>query len=118
VRSILLAEDDDFSRDVLTQLLRAEGYHVTAVANGREALDCLRRADSPDLILLDLVMPVLDGWEFCRRHSRDPRLASIPVLVVSGADPGPALLTGPLRVAGYLRKPVRVRELLDRIRCC
>src|SRR3954469_25596166 len=83
-RSILVAEDDANTRQALASLLGAAGYTVTTAANGREALDALRR-QPPDLVLLDLVMPELDGWQFLQQQRQDPALASIPVVVVSGA---------------------------------
>jgi CheY-like chemotaxis protein len=66
-------------------LLGGGGYAVAAAADGAEALEALRRAAPPDLILLDLMMPVLDGWHFRREQLRDPALPAVPVAVVSGA---------------------------------
>src|SRR5262249_10343986 len=86
VRSLLVVDDDDFARNALAQILRAEGYDVACPATGREARRHLRRGALPDLILLALVMPVLAGFAFCRLQERDARLAGIPVLVVSAQD--------------------------------
>src|SRR5690349_1561300 len=77
---ILIVEDDADLRDMMAQLLLLEGFDAYAVANGREALDYLHHADAPNLILLDLMMPVMDGWEFRREQQRDPQLAGVPVI--------------------------------------
>jgi CheY-like chemotaxis protein len=68
-------------------VLRYEGYSVAAAANGREAIDHLRERGRPCVILLDLMMPIMDGWQFRAEQLRDPGLAPIPVIVISaGAD--------------------------------
>src|SRR5580765_7790969 len=84
--SILLVEDDFDMRDALIPILEYAGHHVVGAANGREALEQLRAGPKPSLILLDLMMPVMNGTEFRAEQLRDPALASIPVVVVS-ADP-------------------------------
>src|SRR4051812_27516902 len=111
-KSVLIAEDDDATRRSLASLLGRAGYTVTAAANGREALEALRHSPRPDLILLDLTMPVLDGWQFLQEQKRDPTLASIPVVVVSGATE-PDQQAAALGVAALLRKPVELGRLLD-----
>jgi CheY-like chemotaxis protein len=82
-KSILVVEDDAANRDSTVLLLRVVGYDARGARNGREALDLLRVPPRPDLIVLDLWMPVLDGWQFRRRQLADPALAPIPVLVLS-----------------------------------
>jgi PAS domain S-box-containing protein len=83
-RLVMLIDDEISVRDSVTEALRGEGYEVVAVPHGRAALDYLDRASvMPSLILLDLVMPVMDGWEFLRQHSRAPRLAAVPVVLIS-----------------------------------
>src|SRR5216684_2351169 len=84
---VLIVEDDDDLRDMMAQLLTIEGFRAVAVANGREALEHLQSAEKPDVILLDLMMPVMDGWEFRRRQKADPDLAQVPVIVLSAMDP-------------------------------
>src|ERR671930_694072 len=82
---ILIIEDRRDERDALRLILTLEGYNVVAVAGGHEALDYLRgAAPAPCMILLDLMMAGLNGWEFRTEQVRDPRLASIPVIVSSG----------------------------------
>ena len=82
-KSILVIEDDAATRAAVSLALEDEGYSVTAVPNGQEALHHLRRTAPPDLILLDLMMPVMNGWEFRRQQAQDPALQWIPVVVVS-----------------------------------
>ncbi len=110
--SILVVEDDEFIRLMLAEALTDEGYTVLAAENGRAALDLLRAcAILPALILLDLMMPVMSGWEFCAELEGDPALASIPVVVLS-AMPRPAAQAIGLRVEAVVAKPVDLEELL------
>jgi len=80
---ILLVDDDAAFRDAVVRLLEANGYTTVAAGDGRQALDLLRSDTAPALILLDLRMPVMDGPTFRAEQLRDPRLRSIPVLVLS-----------------------------------
>jgi CheY-like chemotaxis protein len=111
-KQILMVEDDDAIRYTLRLVLEGAGYTVSTAANGVEALERLQARPLPDLILLDLMLPQLSGWEFRERQRRDPALASIPVVVLSvlGADAERADALG--GVVGYLQKPVDADELL------
>ncbi len=80
---ILVVEDDEDAREAMVALLQMKGYRAVPAGNGKEALDYLRQAPVPDLILLDLWMPVMDGWQFRSEQVKDPRLAEIPVIVVT-----------------------------------
>jgi CheY-like chemotaxis protein len=112
---ILVVEDDPAIRETLEAVLEDEGYHVRGAANGREALALLRaEAGSPALILLDLMMPVMSGWEFRVEQQHDPVLASIPVVVLS-ADRDVAAKAAALQVADFLAKPVSLTLLLDAV---
>jgi CheY-like chemotaxis protein len=107
---VMVVEDDHAIREALRELLEDEGYRVTQASNGAEALARLRE-DRPGLILLDLMMPVMDGWEFRNAIQRDPQLSSIPVVILS-ADHAVAQRAGSLRVQGWLSKPFQLDQLL------
>lgn len=107
--SIVVVEDDPDFRRLICESLLSAGYHVTGARNGREALEYLRETPAPDLIVLDLVMPVMDGWEFRREQVADPSLASIPVLILTVVE-APMMPTG---AAAYLRKPFDLPRLLN-----
>jgi CheY-like chemotaxis protein len=111
---ILIVEDDADLREMMTQLLSLEGFEAHAVANGREALDYLRQAgERPDVILLDLMMPVMDGWEFRRQQRSDPDFADVPVIVLSALDPARGADIGAIE---FLKKPLDFDRLLELIR--
>src|SRR3712207_9589138 len=85
---ILVVEDNPDSRETLTLILEGVGYEVKSAENGREALTTLKNHPHPCIILLDLMMPVMDGWEFRQHQQNDPNLAQIPTVVVSAiSDP-------------------------------
>jgi CheY-like chemotaxis protein len=82
--SIVVVDDEDDIREAVQIVLEAEGYRTSAAANGQEALELLRRSEHPPcLILLDLMMPVMDGWEFLKEIGEEPRLLSVPVAIMS-----------------------------------
>jgi CheY-like chemotaxis protein len=112
--TILVAEDDPATRQALAGLLTAAGYSVTVAADGQEALNLLRRGPAPDLVLLDLVMPVLDGWQFLQEQQQDPTLADIPVVIVSGSDRPPSMEDS--KIGALIRKPIEFGQLLAVIR--
>jgi CheY-like chemotaxis protein len=108
-RSVLIIDDDDESREALAEMLALQGYAVAVAANGSEALGYLRSGRRPDAILLDLMMPVVDGWDFRTEQKRDAALAQIPIIVISAA--------GRLVDAEHsLRKPIEIDTLLATLR--
>ncbi len=109
--NILVVEDDAVTREALKAVLEGNGYAVACAHDGRQALDRLGRDEPPALILLDLMMAGMDGWEFRRKQGRDPALASIPVVVVSAAHDAAAL-----DADDYLQKPVEFDHLLATVR--
>jgi CheY-like chemotaxis protein len=111
--NVLVAEDDHDAREVLVALLRRHGYDAVSVANGREALEEIHRTSPPRLVLLDLSMPIMDGWEFLGERERDPALRSIPVIVISG-ERAPAERVAAVG-AKFLTKPVVPAQLLKMI---
>jgi CheY-like chemotaxis protein len=110
---VLIVEDDADLREMMAQLLTLEGFQTEAVANGKEALEYLRTATRPDLILLDLMMPVMDGWEFRRHQRQDPRLAEVPVIVLSALDGSRAL---DVDGTAFLKKPLDFDHLIELVR--
>lgn len=114
-RTVLLVEDDPDVRESLAMLLKLHGVRVVTAADGAEALDWMRRVGPPGLVLLDLMMPVMNGWQLRAAMLGDPSLARVPVVILSGADDveGAAAALG---AAAYLRKPLdfsQVRRLVD-----
>ncbi|HSV09073.1 MAG TPA: response regulator [Candidatus Binatus sp.] len=113
---ILVVEDDTDLRDAMLELLRGFGRGAIGVANGEQALSILRSGLLPSVILLDLMMPGMDGWTFRREQMRDGRFARIPVIVLS-AHPDPRR-GGNLQGTNVLPKPLnfdRLLELLTRL---
>ena len=112
---VYVVDDDVSIRESLSDLLADEGYHVITASNGREALEKLRRLgdNRPCLILLDLMMPVMNGPQFFVEKQRDPSLAAIPVVVIS-AD-GNLMQRASAFGAEYIPKPVRLDTVLKAI---
>lgn len=108
--AILLVDDDDDLRETLTMLLERRGYCVVGASNGREALDLLASELSPCIILLDLMMPVMDGYEFLAQQKQNARIAGIPVVVITA---GTAIRPDELDAMEVLKKPVDLPRLLD-----
>lgn len=111
---VLIVEDDPMALEALRTILEVEGYHIASVGNGREALNYLRKHEPPSVILLDLLMPVMNGWEFRRHQKRDPTLALIPVIVCSGIDDiqAEAALIG---ADACLQKPIEPHDLTETV---
>ena len=109
---VLVVEDDSDIRDAVIEILEAQGYAASGAGHGAEALAKLRNGHQTTcLILLDMMMPVMDGWSFCEEREKDPALASIPLVVVSAVawnDPRNAAV----RAVEHLRKPLDVTKLL------
>lgn len=115
MHAILVVDDDPDILDALVEILEAEGYRAERARNGQEALERLR-ASPPALILLDLMMPVMDGWEFAQRLKEEPPdLAHTPIIVLS-ADRNVASKAGDLGATGHLAKPFELPELLKMVR--
>ena len=111
---ILIVEDDVDQREALAEFLTLEGYPVAGASNGREALGYLQQYPPPCLILLDLMMPVMNGWEFRNQQRQDPALAEIPVAVVTGVRDGAEQMAS-LNAVGFFQKPVDVSALLETV---
>jgi CheY-like chemotaxis protein len=109
---IFVVDDDADIRDSIGDILELRGYSVFRAANGQEALERLRSAPPPCVILLDLMMPVLNGWEFREEQANDARLASVPVVVISG-DGSTDEKAARIGVSEYLRKPLELSAILE-----
>ena len=113
--SILIVEDEAPIRYLISEILEDEGYRVVSVSNGLQALVYLRgHTELPRLILLDLGMPVMSGWEFREQQQRDATLRGIPVIVMS-ALPDLDRRAAALGVAGCLDKPIDINALLGMV---
>ena len=112
---LLLAEDDEFSRDMLVRRLERQGFEMIAAADGREALLAARQ-HRPDLIIMDLDMPILDGHGAMRALKSDPHTFKSPIIVLTAnADAASVAEAAANGCAGYETKPIVLRRLVERI---
>jgi CheY-like chemotaxis protein len=109
---ILLVEDDHALRETLSDVLSDQGYDVACACNGQEALDRLGQELPPDLILLDLIMPVMDGWAFRDAQRRSPALAGIPMVVLSASFQPDSPRVRALGAQAVLAKPIGLDRLI------
>jgi CheY-like chemotaxis protein len=108
---VLVVEDDRDIREVMVEILESAGYAVSSASDGAEALAYLKAGTRPCIIVLDLMMPVMDGWTFSQEKQKDPELAAIPVLVVSAVgrqDPRNVSMNA----VAHLSKPLNVEKLM------
>jgi CheY-like chemotaxis protein len=114
-KHLLLVEDDRDILEVLRDLLESEGYHVDCAQNGLQALELLKSLSTlPGLILLDLMMPVMDGFEFRQKQKEDPRFSKIPLIVMS-ADGQSEARWEKSGIKGFLKKPLDLLGVLSTI---
>ncbi len=111
--TVLVVDDDVDLQRLLTRFLKLEGFDAVIAGNGQEALAHLRGGTRVDAILLDLRMPIMDGWTFRREQQADARIASIPVVVLSGTETD---RMGELDTAAWLSKPVSFTDVIAVIR--
>lgn len=110
-KSVLVVEDDAGISSTLKHLLENEGYTVVVAEHGRDGLSLLREMAPPCVVLLDIQMPVMDGYEFLRQKSADPAIADIAVVVLSAtADPNE--ISG---ASDFIRKPFEIPRLLQAV---
>jgi two-component system cell cycle response regulator DivK len=114
-KRILIVEDNRDSRELVAKVLKAHGYEILEAHDGAEALETIRR-EKPDLILMDISLPKIDGYEATRCLKNDPELQTIPVIALTAhamkGDREKALAAG---CDGYITKPINVRELPEQI---
>jgi len=117
-KCILVVEDQEDNRQILRDLLGSAGYDLTEAENGEEAIAAVARR-RPDLILMDIQLPVMDGYEATRRIRTNPDLRSVPIIAVTSyalaGDEDKALAAG---CDGYVTKPYSPRDLLAKVRTC
>lgn len=115
--SVLVVDDDANIRKMIIAALRREGYEFLEAPNGREALD-LMRDHHPDVVVLDLMMPVVSGWDVLRERSEDPELQRIPVIVVSANRDAALANAIDSGICAFLPKPFDIGALSALVRSC
>jgi two-component system, chemotaxis family, chemotaxis protein CheY len=114
-KSVLVVDDNDDVLSSIAEFLKEEGFEVHTAYNGREALDFLRAHSAPDIVLLDLMMPIMNGWEFREEQLRDAQLSRIPVVVMTASGNARAEAQQ-LKAVGHFAKPFRYEELVSALR--
>lgn len=107
--SILIVEDDEDIRNAMIDVLESEGYKTESAINGKDALEKLAKISKPCLVLLDMMMPIMNGREFLDQVMKDAKLAPIPVMIVSAV----ADKTNTEGAIGFLKKPIDIDLVLD-----
>ena len=114
---VLVVDDDVAIRRLIIATLKREGYEFSEAANGREALERMR-ADPPDCVVLDLMMPVVSGWDVLQERVHDPELLKIPVIIVS-ANREPELIKALDKgICAFLPKPFDISALSALVKAC
>ncbi len=111
---VLVVDDDPDILEALSEILEAEGFSILRARNGQEALEQLD-SGRPELVLLDLMMPVMDGWEFAKRMRQLPASRQVPVIVLS-ADRNVGSKAREIGAVGHLAKPFELNDLLELVR--
>lgn len=113
---ILIVDDDQELLNLLKHLFTREGYEVTLALNGQEALERLHKAENlPNSILLDLRMPIMDGWTFRKKQKADPKYAKIPVIVITSVKDFEKDLTS-IDAAAFFKKPIQQDLLIATVK--
>ena len=110
---VLVVDDNRSVREAMVTLLEGRGFSARGVGNGREALETLRAGFDACLILLDLTMPIMDGWKFRGVQQQDPRLADIPVVVLAALSDATEAATKMGAVAGFAKPLKRLEQLVQ-----
>lgn len=115
-KTVLIVEDESELREMLANALKTEGYRILEASNGQEAIDTLRQKQGhqPNMILMDLMMPGMDGWAFRSELLRDPLLSYIPIVVISGNSNVPRVAQS-MRATAYLAKPFTIDDLVHTV---
>jgi two-component system chemotaxis response regulator CheY len=114
-KEILVVEDDEVIRSSIIEVLKSEGFVATGVPNGLEALEYLKSCvTKPYLILLDIMMPVMDGWTFRDKQQKDESIKEIPVVVIT-ADGNAKDKAFKMNAQGWVKKPIDIDALLETV---
>jgi CheY-like chemotaxis protein len=114
--AILIVEDDAIARAGLDIILTRAGYHPVSVSEGGNAIALVRAGLTPVLILLDMFLPGIDGWKFCKIRQQHPVLAQIPVVIMTGLSTATDEWAAALGAVALLRKPIDVERLVSIVR--
>lgn len=112
---ILLIDDEPDLRECISELLESEGYKVNQAENGKVALEKLKSGQIPRIIVLDYMMPVMDGKTFCENAAKDQQLSSIPIILLTAANV-PTETTAEMAVSVKLEKPIDIEKFLNAVR--
>lgn len=112
---ILLIDDEPDLRECIAELLEGEGYSVTQAENGKTALDLLKSGHTPKVIVLDYMMPVMDGKTFCEHAVKDNHINAIPIILLTAANVPPET-TATMQVASQLEKPIDIDKFLKAVK--
>lgn len=113
-KRILVVEDDTSIRELLVELLESEGYQVASAMNGLEGLKYLQTEGNPDLILIDLMMPVMDGYSFRTEQLKNPKWAKVPTVVMSAEANAKEKMKN-FNITAFLSKPVELDTILKTV---
>jgi DNA-binding response OmpR family regulator len=115
MRKVLIVDDEESSRNLVAIVLDRAGFHTQLAVDGQDGLRCME-AEPPDLVVLDLMMPRMDGHQVLKKMLMSPTLRDIPVVFLSANDREPDLVIGMgLGAADYITKPLRPREFVERV---
>jgi CheY-like chemotaxis protein len=116
-KTILIIDDDADFRKLLAHLLKREGYEIAEAVDGEKALDYLWYSGkpAPSLIILDLIMPVMDGWKFRGIQKSDPKISHVPVIVITSGQTAEQDISS-VQVSAFLKKPIQIDFLLRTVK--
>lgn len=114
--NILTVEDDQAIREAIAEVLGYAGYTVSTACNGQDALDQLNNGLKPDAILLDLMMPIMDGWQFIEEVNNDLKYADIPIIIVSAVASKDKVRADRPNIKELIKKPIVIDQLLKTVK--
>ena len=115
MNNILLIDDEPDLRECIAELLEGEGYQVTQAENGKAALELLKSGEKPKIIVLDYMMPVMDGKTFCETAAKDNSINTIPIILLTAATVSDEV-TATMKVAAQLEKPIHIDKFLAAVK--